>query len=96
MTALVVEVKDIHSFIMGCVGGRFMIAMGSLQTVAQYDDRDLALYQCILLKAKATPFGVPFYGTRLLVSYEAIVKVTSVIASIFFFMVSSGIAGRKN
>lgn len=72
---------------------RFEIAFGSLQSITRLSDKDLSLYQCIILKAKSTPFGVSVYNTRFYISFEAIFKVASITGSLFIVAIGSGLAG---
>lgn len=63
------------------------MAMGSIQSMTKNTDRDILLFQTILMKVKANPFGIAVYGTRYYISFEAIFQVASIVVSAFIFLI---------
>jgi hypothetical protein len=47
---------------------------------------EMIKYQHFYTQIQALPFGITFYGTRSMISFAAIFKVTSLVASVLVFL----------
>ena len=65
---------------------RVVFAIGQ-QPLNGRSDSTLVHYQCMLSKINATPLGIYVYGTTLRISFNNVLKVVSVVASLFFFFI---------
>lgn len=66
---------------------RVVIALAGIDSGTQFQDADsVSQYRLALSRVRAIPFGVMFFGTRRRVSYDDMWAISSVVVSIFFFM----------
>jgi nicotinic acid phosphoribosyltransferase len=69
------------------ISRRVMIALASVNSTAQFKNIDsISQYRLALSRIQAIPFGVMFFGTRRRVSYGDMYAISSIVVSIFFFM----------
>lgn len=66
---------------------RVMIALASVNTSVQFKNVDtISQYRLALSRIQAIPFGVTFFGTRRRVSFGDMYAISSIVVSVFFFM----------
>jgi hypothetical protein len=66
---------------------RLVIACGEIQTARQFKPGNAERFQLMFLKISALNFGVPIWGTKMLISFRDLITISSLIISLFLFLI---------